>query len=104
MITCFKLDIIPGIAICGISDHLPPFMILKNAKPKQVFKGSKVRNMKFSQEENLIAVLKEQILFILDFDNHTSISSQIIWFYQTFNAVLEVHAPLCTASRKQKKI
>jgi len=59
--------------------------------------------MKFFQAEDFIADLQEQLFSKLDFHNHTSINSQIILLYQTLYAVLEVHASLCTASRKQKK-
>jgi len=94
---------LPGIAIYDILHHLPIFMVLKKAKPNQTFKDYKIRSMKFFQAKYFIVYLEEQLLSKLDFDNHTSINSQTILLYQTFHAVLEVHAPPCTASRKQKK-
>ena len=73
-------------------------------KPNQAFKDYKIRNMNFFQAEDFIVDLEEQLLSKLDFDNHTSINSQIMLLYQTFHTVLEEHGPPCTASRKQKKL
>jgi len=71
-------------------DPLPILIIQK--KRKQAFEGYKVRNMKFFQTENFITDLKEQLLFKLNFDNHTSIDSQIALVCQTVHEVLEVCA------------
>ena len=97
-------DIVPGVATYDISDHLPIFMILKKVEPKQAFKDYKVRNMKFFQAQTVIVDSEEQLLSNLDFVNHTSMNSQMILLNQTFHAVLEVHAPLYSASSKQKKL
>jgi len=71
-------DIVPGIAIYDIPDHLPIFMILKKAKPNQTYKDYKIRNKKFFQAKDFIVNLEEQLLSKLNFYNHTSINSQII--------------------------
>ena len=83
-----------------LPDHLPMFIILKSTKPRKTFYGYKIRNTRSFKANDFVLDLQEHLSSKLIFDNSTSINSHLELLYKTFHEVLEIHAPLCNASRK----
>ena len=93
-----KHAIMSGISIFDLSDHLPTFSIVKAADVNITSNNYTVRNMK-----NLCI---NDFLFDLyiNCNEDSTVNSQYETFVDIFQTVVNNHAPLCNASRKQKRM
>ena len=94
-------EIISGISVYDLSDHLPIFIILKSTKPRKTFYGYKIRDMRAFKANDFVLDLQEHLSLKLNFDNSTFVNEHLKLLYKTFHEVLEIHAPLCNASEKK---
>ena len=94
----------PGIAISDISDHYPVFALIPCVKhfknnARQVWK----RDMKNFKAEHFIEDLNQTLNASLSsFDS--TIHNQFEQFINSFTSVINKHAPLKLATRKERKL
>ena len=101
-----KHDILSGIPIYEISDHLPIFAIAKQIKPnaRNIYKNNQFRDMKCFCPENFLFDLQQTLNQTIVLDPDVPPDSDLEILAQTFLVVLNKHAPLCNVSRKHSKV
>jgi len=77
-------EIISGISVYDLSDHLPIFIILKSTKPRKTFYGCKIRDMRAFKANDFVIDLQEHLSLKLNFDNSTSINAHLDYFTKPF--------------------
>jgi len=88
--------------IDDLSDYLPTFAISKKISPNNAYSKRKVRKINGINAEHFTA--KSRLNSKLNFDQLTSVNSQLELLYETFHTVLEDHAPLINPSGKQQQL
>ena len=90
--------------IDDLSDYLPTFAISKKISPHNAYSKRKVRKINGINAEHFTADLQSRLNSKLNFDQLTSVNSQLELLYETFHTVLEDHAPLINPSGKQQQL
>jgi len=99
-----KHAIMSGISIFDLSDHLPTFSIVKAADVNTTSNNYTVRNMKNFCINDFLFDLYQQLSLSIHYNEDSTVNSQFETFVDKFQTVVNNHAPLCNASRKQKRM
>jgi len=99
-----KHAIMSGISIFDLSDHLPTFSIVKAADVNTASNNYTVRNMKNFCINDFLFDLYQQLSLSIHYNEDSTVNSQFETFVDKFQTVVNNHAPLCNASRKQKRM
>ena len=99
-----KHAIVSGISIFDLSDHLPTFSIIKTADINTTSNNYTVGNMKNFCINDFLFDLYQQLSQSIHHNENSTVNSQFETFVDIFQTVVNNHAPLCNASRKQKRM
>jgi len=99
-----KHAIVSGISIFDLSNHLPTFSIVKAADINTTSNNCTVRNMKNFCINDFLFDLYQQLSQSIYHNENSTVNSQFETFVDIFQTVVNNHAPLCNASRKQKRM
>ena len=99
-----KYRINSGILVSDISDHFPVFAIIRKMKPpSNQVDNYYVRDMKKFDHENFLEQLDNQLSLVRNSLCAKSVNEQFDQIVSTLSEVVDIHAPLRKATRKEKR-
>ena len=94
-----------GILVSDISDHFPVFAIISKMKPpSNQVDNHCVCDMKKFDHENFLEQLDNQLSLVRNSFCTKSVNEQFDQIVSTLSEVVDIHAPLRKATRKEKRL